>query len=108
MFNKFRNRINRDLKKSKKDYFSNYFKTYSNDIKKTWLGIKSILNINRTQFPEVNQLLIDDKIIDDPKIIAQKLNDFFVNIGPNTEKKIPINPITKPENFLKTEISSTF
>ena len=29
------------------------------------------------------------------------LNHFFVNVGPNTEKSIPVNPKIKPENFLK-------
>ena len=33
LFNKFRNRINREIIKSKKSYFTNYFKDCSNNIK---------------------------------------------------------------------------
>ena len=36
-----------------------------------------------------------------PKEIA--FNDFFVNVGPNTEKNVPINPITKPNKYLINE-----
>ena len=36
LFKKFRNRINREILKSKKDYFAKYFSDYSNNIKKTW------------------------------------------------------------------------
>ena len=35
------------------------------------------------------------------KEIVETLNNFFVNVGTNTEKSIPVNPKIKPENFLK-------
>ena len=40
-------------------------------------------------------------VIDNPKEIVEAFNDFFVNVGPNTEKDVPINPIIKPDKFLK-------
>ena len=47
LFNKFRNRINKEITKSKKSYFANYFKDCSNNIKKTWQGIRAIVNIKK-------------------------------------------------------------
>ena len=44
LYNLFRNRVNRDLKKSKKSYYKTYFEESKNDIKKTWNGIKSLIN----------------------------------------------------------------
>ena len=39
LYNLLRNRINRDLKKSKKQYYEQYFTEHVNNIKKTWDGI---------------------------------------------------------------------
>ena len=40
LYNLLRNRVNRDLKKSKQQYYTDYFNEHVNDIKKTWVGIK--------------------------------------------------------------------
>ena len=48
LYNLLRNRINRDLKKSKKQYYEQYFTEHVNNIKKTWDGIKNIVNIKKT------------------------------------------------------------
>ena len=41
-------------------------------------------------------------------MIAQTLNDFFVNVGPNTEQSVPLNPVGKPESFLKNRNQFNF
>ena len=46
---------------------------------------------------------IYDKLIDDPNMISKTLNYFFVNVGPNTEKSIPHNPVIQPEKYLKSK-----
>ena len=43
-YNKFRNFINRDMKKSKKDYYSSYFEECKQNMNKTWKGIKELVN----------------------------------------------------------------
>ena len=101
LYNKFRNRVNRELKKSKINFYTNYFETNDKNIKKTWEGIKSLVNIKKANINTINQLKSNGNIIDNPKSIAQKLNDFFVNVGPNVEKTVPANPVGRPESFLK-------
>ena len=39
-------------------------------------------------------------MFDHPKDIAEKVNDFFVNIGSNTEMEIPKVPYVTPSKFL--------
>ena len=51
--------------------------------------------------PSVSQIKVNEKVIDNPKKVVEAFNNFVVNVGPNTEKNIPINPITKPEQYLK-------
>ena len=45
LYNIFRNRVNRELKKSKRSYYTTCFEEHSSNIKKTWGGIRSIINI---------------------------------------------------------------
>ena len=103
LYNKFRNRVNRELKKSKIEYYSQYFEDNSNNSKKLWEGIKSIINTNNTKFSNINQLNINNKKIDNPKEIVEAFNDFFVNVVPNTEKSVPVNPVIKPDKYLKNK-----
>ena len=60
LYNKFRNRVNRELRKSKIEYYSQYFNDNKNNCKKLWEGIKSIININNTKFSCINQLNINN------------------------------------------------
>ena len=87
--------------KSKKNYYAKYFEENSNNSKKVWEGIRSLININNPKGTSISQLKIDERTIEDPKEIAETVNNFFVDIGKNTD--IPINPITKPEKYLKNE-----
>ena len=103
LYNIFRNRVNRELNKSKKDYYSKYFEDNKKNSKKVWEGIRSIINISNSKNNSISQLKIDEKSIDDPKEIVSTLNNFFVNIGPNTEKTIPHNPVIRPEKYLKNK-----
>ena len=66
LYNLFRNRVNRELIKSKKSYYTKYFEDNNKNIKKTWEGIKSIINIKNPKGTSIDQLKVEDKIIDNP------------------------------------------
>ena len=71
------------------------------NIKKTWSGIREIVNIRISLTPKITQLNIDGKIIENPKAVANQLNNFFVNVGPITESSIPRSEYISPLKFLK-------
>ena len=98
LYNIFRNRVNRDLKKSKKSYYATYFVEHCNNIKKIWDGIRSIVNIKKSTNTYITQLTNNIKGIEVPNATA--VNNFFVNVnvGPNTEKSVPKVPNILPEN----------
>ena len=100
LYNLFRNRVNKEIKKSKKKYYADYFTEHVNNITKTWEGVKKIVNIKKTSI-RTTQLKIGGKIIDNDKEIATHFNKFFVNVGPNTENMIPKVPNLSPSKFLK-------
>ena len=105
-YKKFRNTINRDIKLSKKSYYSQYFNECKHNMKKTWKGINELIN-TRSSLNNINQLNLNNNIITDPKLIANSINDFFVNVGPNTDKSIPITPIS-PMAFLSSRVELNF
>ena len=87
----FRNRITREIKKSKKKYYKEYFENNISNMKKTWQGIKEIINMNNKSGPQINQLNYKGKLVDNNKDIANNFNDFFTNIGPILDNEIPVS-----------------
>ena len=72
-----------------------------NNTKKTWEGIRKIANIKKSSKP--SQLNVNGKIIDDDKKLATNFNNFFVNVGQNTENAIP-----KVPNMFKKPYSNEY
>ena len=89
------------LKNQKKKHYASYFNENKNNMKKIWDGIRSIVNIKNTISPKVAQINDNGKIIDTPEEIASTFNDFFANVGPNTERDIPKAHNISPNRFLK-------
>ena len=100
LYNLFRNRIIREMKKSKRDHYNKYFEKHRNDVKKTWNGIRSIINIKNSVQSSLTQLNVKETLITNPKKIVEEVNNYFANVGPETEKLIPLNPISNPTNYL--------
>ena len=57
---------------------------------------------------KISQLSIGGKIIEDDNELATNFNNFFVNVGPKTEKTIPKVPNVSPSKFLKNRIQTNF
>ena len=62
-YNLFRNRITREIKKAKRKYYKEYFDANLNNMKKTWQGIKQIINLNNGVGPHITQLQYKGKQI---------------------------------------------
>ena len=54
-------------------------------MKKTWKGINELIT-SKSSHNYINQLNIKEKMVNEPVQIANAFNDFFVNVGPNTDK----------------------
>ena len=79
-------------KDSKKKYFQEKLSFYKNDIKNTWKTLKDVIGktkINENRLPK--KIALENKEITDQKTIAEKFNEFYVNVGPNLASKIPQN-----------------
>ena len=101
VYNRVRNRVSHELDKSKKQHYESYFDEMNTNIKKTWEGIRKIVNVKKSTKFSISHLNINGKIVDEPIDIANNFNNFFVNVGPETEKNVPRIPNQSPTQFLK-------
>ena len=105
----FRNRVTREIKKAKKEYYKTYFENNLSNIRKTWKGIKEIINLNNKQGEQVNQLRQNNKIIDNDEEISNTFNKFFTNVGPQLDNDIPqFKTPNGHHKFLKNRNINTF
>ena len=65
------------IKKSEKDHYHKYFEEQNNNIKKTWDGLRKIVNVKKTTTFSISQLNIQGKIETDPKRITNKFINFL-------------------------------
>ena len=95
---------------AKKDYYKKTFHRYSNDLKKTWKTINDTLNRNKNKKSFPSEFISSDgNSICDHKAIANAFNDFFINIGGNSNNDFsPNTTIPSYEKYLDNIISTNF
>ena len=106
VYNKFRNSVNRDIRKSKEKYYVNYFENCKNNMKKTWKGINELMSSGKKS-SKITQIEHNKELITDSKKIVDTFNNFFANVGPEVDKSIPKTPIS-PSSFLRNRVSTNF
>ena len=100
---KFRNRTRQEIRKSKREYCSNFFETHKANMKQLWSGIKIIITLKPRSQQLVSQIRVDNIDYDDPKDIASQLNKFFINVADDVRKTIPSAPKSHKE-YLKEKL----
>ena len=88
-YKKMRNLIISLIRSSKKDYYAYYFEQHKSNVKKTWEGIRNIVNVSKKSNVSPSQLLYKNELHTSNNGMANAMNDFFVNIGNTVEDKIP-------------------
>ena len=93
----YRNRLNKTIRNAQKEYYKSLIKQYSNNCIGLWKTLGSIISKKKRE-TKINKLKIDGKDITDPTQIANKVNDFFTNVGPKLANKFKND---NPNNFMK-------
>ena len=88
------------IAKSEKRYYEELLISHKGNMKKTWSVIKNMINKNKHSKP-FNNFFINGELTENPKLIADKFNEFFTNIGPSLASKIPASNISF-RNFLSS------
>ncbi len=85
-------------RKCKRDYYKNYFNVNSSNSKKVWSGINRLLNRGRKKQGTI--FLEENGLISDPLKVANKFNNYYLNIADKLCEKIPkVN--NKFQDYLK-------
>ena len=91
-YKKFKRKLNKDLSIAMRAYFNRKLIEHKSNIKKYWETIKEIIKTTtKSKYPAYFNN--DGTAITDDLDIANKFNDYFINIGPNLAKKIPQSAI---------------
>ena len=83
-----RNEIVSLIRTSKNNHYRNFFSDNSKDIRKTWKGIKSIINIHNIKSGQPSSMTINKEQNSNPLDIANGFNNYFSNIGHNLQESI--------------------
>ena len=87
-YKRYKNKLNHVLRIAKKKYYSEKFEDSKNDITSTWKTINELLNKTKTRSKLPTSFSVNnEEQVDEPKQIANKFNDYFVNVGPSLAKK---------------------
>ena len=72
------------MHQAKSKYFCDKIQncSHSKDVKKSWSLINTLLG-RKQKLSNVKQLINDDTIISDDKLIAESFNEYFINVGIN-------------------------
>ena len=94
---KYRNCLNKIIKNAQREYYKNLIKQHNNNCIGLWKTLGSII-CNKKKQTNINKLNINNQIINDPIRIANTMNNYFTNIGPDLAKKFKNSTNT---NFMK-------
>lgn len=94
-YKRYRNYLNKLLKKLKRAYDKNELQKAKNNPKATWKAIKAITN-SSSQRLSPNELL---KLTNDPKSSANQVNTFFTDIGRQLASQV--SPLPRSDNNVK-------
>ena len=98
IYKTYNDMINKLKKKCKRDYYQNFFNQNSSNSKKIWSGINTLLNRGRKTQGTI--FLEDNGLISDPLKVANKFNNFYLNVAGKLCEKIP-QTTNKFQDFLK-------
>ena len=84
----YRNKFKALRIKAEQFYFESEFMKHSNDLRKTWRVIRSIINKNTSE-NSIDALCIAGTKIVDPSIMAEKFNNYFTGLAQSLVDKLP-------------------
>ena len=90
VYKQFRNRVVNEIRKSKKNYYQQYFHENKSNMKMLWKGIKDIISLKPKNCDAFSHLVSDDGLkISEPVNIANEFNEYFTKVADEITKKIP-------------------
>ena len=103
--NTLKNRLNKEIRQDKKNYYMNLFSNSSNNMKKSWKTLHSLLGTDNKK--SCTEKIFSGLRTNTEKLqIVNKFNDFFANIGNTLANQLPSS--TSPPFFQSDYIPQSF
>ena len=87
-YNKMRNEITNEKRRSKKVFHTTQFEKNKNRSSKVWQNIRKLVNVKSAKTSSI-KLMIDEKIISNQTENANTFNNHFSKLGEKVQQKIP-------------------
>ena len=94
----YRNTLNNVVRAAKQNHYINNFNNYKNSTKNIWKKIKELQGNNSTQ--KAQSIKVNNKLSNNSHEIANAFNNFYVNIAPQLDLKIPCSNLD-PLSYLR-------
>ena len=94
IYNEHKNYFTRRLKQCKKQYFRDKFDSCANNTKASCKCINSLIGSKNTKSKCLNITLPNDVVSSDSPLVAECLNNYFVNVVPSLDANIPVNQMS--------------
>jgi len=96
--------VEKQLYKSKKNYFSNQIEKYTTNAKKQWKIVNEVIS-NTKPRNKITKLKLHDKTITDDKHISETFNTYFCSIAGKLKNEIPPTNHRSYPNFKQVQNS---
>ena len=101
----YKNKLSNILRKAERNYYNSLIVENQCNSRKKWSIIKEVINKKRKSgYP--TYFNINDKLINNKKMIANTFNNYFNNVGHNLAKDIPAVPVL-PSSYIKETVNET-
>ena len=87
-YKRFRNRLTSVIRQAKKSYFSNLFSNSTQDTKSMWRSINNLLYGRGNNYTP-DKINHHGTSVSNPLNVSNIFNDYFIDVGPATQAKIP-------------------
>ena len=89
-YKNYLNKLTRLKQVAKKNYYQNELNKHKNNLSKQWKLINEIISHKKYQRQIINVISdINNEKITDTQAISNLLHNYFTNIGPSMDAKIP-------------------
>ena len=93
-YQKLKKFLTKHIKKAKLKYYTAYFNQHSDDSRKQWQMINTLIN-KRKRKTTIKKLILEDKNITSPNAISNCFNTYFCNIASKLKAEPSLSPSTK-------------
>lgn len=99
IYRRYKNILKRLIIVAKREYFQEQLHKHRSNINKTWQILKTAIGHNKNN-PPLKSALIDGNLQTDTTLIANAINNYFVDVGSSLDALIPSSDLD-PSSFLR-------